>query len=151
MSLNKKIYGNMYSQIDMNTMPGEMRLRGKTAAQQAKSVNYQDIPRDIQAMREAEYNKEVKEGEFVPEFSGARFVSGNRMPQRRGLGGYLGDAAKKTAPGLLLAGALLAIYWMFFRQEGSKPEVVEEDLIVESPAMNPDEDDDFDLDDDLLD
>lgn len=145
----------MYSQINMNTMPGEMRLRGKTAAQQAKSVNYQDIPRDIQAMREAEYNKEVKEGEFVPEFSGARFGTYPRgtMPQRRGLGAYLGDAAKKTAPGLLLAGALLAIYWMFFKQDGPKAEVVEEDLVVGSPALNPDEIDeenDLDLDDDYL-
>ena len=153
MSLNKKIYGNMYSQIDMNTMPGEMRLRGKTVAQQAKSVDYEDIPRDIQAMREAEYNKEVKEGEFVPEFSGARFGAYPRqvMPQRHSLGDYLGDAAKKTAPGLLLAGALLAVYWMFFREEGPKPEVVEEDLIVESPILNPDHDNDLDLDDDFLD
>ena len=142
----------MYSQIDMNTMPGEMRLRGKSAAQQAKSVDYQDIPRDIQAMREAEYKKEVKEGEFVPEFSGARFGTYSRgaMPQRRGLGAYFGDAAKKTAPGLLLAGALLALYWMFSKKEESKPEVVEEDLIIEAPAVNPD-DDDLDFEDDYLD
>jgi len=145
----------MYSQIDMNTMPGEMRLRGKTAAQQAKSVDYQDIPRDIQAMREAEYNKEVKEGEFMPEFSGARLGAYPRMPQRRGLGSYLGDAAKKTAPGLLLAGALLAIYWMFFRKEAAVKEEIEEseDFAMEAPAMNPygDEDNDLDLDDDVLD
>lgn len=141
----------MYSQINMNTMPGEMRLKGKTVAQQAKSVDYEDIPRDIQAMREAEYNKEVKEGEFVPEFSGARFGAYPRMPQRHGIGDYLGDAAKKTAPGLLLAGALLAVYWMFFKEDGSKPEVVEEDLIVESPMGNPDHEEDFDLDDDFLD
>jgi len=135
MSLNKKIYGNMYSQINMNTMPGEMRLPGKTAAQQAESVDYQDIPRDIQAMRVATYNKEVKEGEFVPEFSGA-------SNKRRGLAGYLGDAAQKTAPGLLLAGALLALYWMFFRKE----ENVEVEEIIEEPIMNPEEnDDDFEM------
>lgn len=116
---------SMYSTVNMNTFPGEMKLPGKTVAQQAKSVDYQDIPRDIQAMREADYNKEVKEGEFVPEFSGVR---------NRGLGRYFGEAAKKTAPGLLLAGAIFAIYWMFYRKK-------EETMLGESafePAENPD-------------
>jgi len=131
----------MYSQINMNTMPGEMSLPGSgtgaDVAKQAEALNYQDIPRDIQAMRVAEYNKEVKEGEFVPEFSGypRRRM---QMPRRRGLAGYLGDAAQKTAPGLLLAGALLALYWMFFRkEEGAAPEMA-------SPATNPEDFDNLD-------
>lgn len=137
----------MYSTIDMNTFPGEMKLPGKTVAQQAKSVDYEDIPRDIQAMREAEYKKEVKEGEFVPEFSGARFNP--RMQQRRGLGSYLGDAAKKTAPGLLLAATLLALYWVFNQK---KDESVIEEEVIEAPAMNPEDDlsDDAEEDDFLL-
>jgi len=61
-----------YSTINMSTFPGEMRLRGKTLIAQAKNVDYQDIPRDIQVMRQQTYKKEVKEGEFVPEFSKTR-------------------------------------------------------------------------------
>lgn len=58
-----------YSTINMNTFPGEMKLPGKTLVAQAENVDYQDIPRDIQIMRQEAYKKEVKEGEFVPEFS----------------------------------------------------------------------------------
>ena len=54
----------------MNTFPGEMKLKGKTLIDQAKNVGYQDIFRDIQAMREASYRKEVARGEFTSEFSG---------------------------------------------------------------------------------
>jgi len=122
-------------------------MPGKTVAQQAQSVDYQDIPRDIQAMRVEEYNKEAKAGEFVPEFGGPRLGAYPHMfmPKRRGLAGYLGDAAQKTAPGLLLAGALLALYWMFFRKEEGA-ETIEE--VVEAPAMNPygeEDDDDLEL------
>ena len=138
----KNIYGHMYSTIDMNKFPGESVLPGKTVAQQAESVDYEDIPRDIQAMREAAYKKEVKEGEFVPEFSGIR----QSRIQRRGLGNYFGDAAKKTAPGLLLAGALLAVYWIFFQ----KKETVVEEEIIEAPAINPDEDEIIEEDDEFL-
>lgn len=60
----------LYSTINMNTFPGEMPLPGKTLKQQAINVDYEDIPRDIQVMRQQAYNKEVKEGEFVKEFSG---------------------------------------------------------------------------------
>lgn len=60
----------LYSKINMNTFPGEMKLKGKTLVQQAKGVGYRDIFRDIQAMREAAYKKEVARGEFSPEFSG---------------------------------------------------------------------------------
>jgi hypothetical protein len=146
----KNIYGNMYSTIDMNTFPGEMKLPGKTVAQQAKSVDYQDIPRDIQAMRQAEYKKEVKEGEFMPEFGSAPYGPkyGVYPNGRRGLGGYLGDAAKKTAPGLLLAGAVLALYWIFSQKKEEAP-TVEEDFLVEAPAMNPEEEF-YDDEDDLL-
>lgn len=134
----RRPFGQAYSQINMNTMPGEIRMpgsgKGADVAKQAEALDYQDIPRDIQAMRVAEYNKEVKEGEFVPEFSGYR--RGRFAGYRRGtLSGYLGDAAKKTAPGLMLAGALLALYLLF----GRKDQVAEE--IVLEPVSNPEEDD----------
>lgn len=54
----------------MNTFPGEMPLGKGTLLQQAQSVGYQDIFRDIQLQREAAYRKEVKDGEFTSEFSG---------------------------------------------------------------------------------
>lgn len=54
----------------MNTFPGEMPLKGKSVAAQAKNVGYQDLFRNIQAMREATYRKEVARGEFSSEFSG---------------------------------------------------------------------------------
>jgi len=58
-----------YTTINLNKFPGEMKLPGATVAQQAENVGYQDIFRDIQAMRNQEYAQEVKRGEFVPEFS----------------------------------------------------------------------------------
>jgi hypothetical protein len=62
-------YDSDYSVINMNKFPGEMSLPGATLKAQAVGVDYQDIPRDIQMMRQQTYNKEVKEGEFVNEFS----------------------------------------------------------------------------------
>lgn len=69
----------LYQTINMNTFPGEMKLKGKTVKQQAINVNYQDIPRDIQVMRDQEYAQEVKDGQFSPEFSGLSDIVGNRL------------------------------------------------------------------------
>lgn len=59
-----------YSTINMNKFPGEMRVPGKTLIQQIKNTGDQDVLRGIQEMRNEEYAKEVKRGEFTPEFGG---------------------------------------------------------------------------------
>lgn len=89
------------------SMPGAPNVPGKTTAQQAQALQYQDMYKNIQAMREAAFKREKARGEFVKEF--------------QGLGGYLGKAAKKTAPGLLVAGALLGAYLLWNKKKTTEP------------------------------
>lgn len=49
--------------------------------------------------------------------------------QSRGLGSYLGSAAKSTLPGLALVAAALGVYWFFIR--GADDEVDSDDSIYE--------------------
>lgn len=60
----------LYVRLDLNHFPGEIKMSGHNVTQQAKSVGYRDLYRDIQAMRDAEYQKELRRGEITPEFSG---------------------------------------------------------------------------------
>lgn len=107
----------LYSTINMNTMPGEMKLPGKTLKAQALSVNYQDLPRDMQIMRDQEYQQEVKQGEFVPEFGAwtkefdawTKEFDGLGDLTSLGIGTYLVIA-------LLLGGGIFA-YYKFFHQK----------------------------------
>jgi len=133
--MDKRLYSHLYQAINMNKFPGETPLPGKTVAQQAKAVDYQDIPRDIQAMREATYNREVKRGEFVPEFSGTKKSS---------LGSYLGDAAKKTMPGVLLVATLFAAYYLFFRKNPDEEVESIEEVEIEDDLEPEDTSEEFD-------
>jgi hypothetical protein len=68
------LYGPLYQQLNLQG-PGfddgpSMAPKGASMAQQARAAGYQDIYRDIQAMRDAEYKKEIKDGEIQSEFSG---------------------------------------------------------------------------------
>jgi hypothetical protein len=174
----KGLYKNLYQQIDLNS-PGyddgpSMAAPGASMAQQARAAGYQDIYRDIQADRDAEYKKELSRGEITSEFSGlgmgpnqeradlyrgVRTQKGVRdqnmykhlMPRTRpihhpylpysiiqqgkGLSGYLGQAAEKTAPGLLVALGLAIAYFLFFRKgkaaDIEEPETAEEVFIEE--------------------
>lgn len=167
----KGLYNSLYRQINL-TGPGyddgpSMAAPGASMAQQARAAGYQDIYRDIQADRDAEYRKELKEGEIVPEFSGlgmtpgqeradlmrgvrtqkgllAQQMYGHLFPktkpvkhpylphsQRRhkGLAGYLGQAAEKSAPGLMLVLGAVIVYYLFFRKKTTTEEVfIEEEI-----------------------
>jgi hypothetical protein len=50
--------------------------------------------------------------------------------RKQGLAGYLGQAAEKTAPGLMLALGAVIVYYLFFRK-GKPAEVAEETFIEE--------------------
>ena len=68
------LYSPLYQQLNLQG-PGfddgpSMAPPGASMAQQARAAGYQDIYRDIQAMRDAEYKKEIKDGEIQSEFSG---------------------------------------------------------------------------------
>lgn len=173
---NQGLYKNLYQQIDMSgpgmdDMPSQA-APGASMAQQARAAGYQDIYRNIQAMRDADYRKEVKEGEITKEFSGlgmgprqerADLYRGVRtqkgvinqqmynhlfpkttpvhhpyLPytarqQAKGLSGYLGQAAQKTAPGLMVALGLAIAYFLFFKKDKAveEPETAEEVFIEE--------------------
>ena len=173
----KGLYKNLYQQIDLQG-PGyddgpSMAQPGASMAAQARAAGYQDIYRDIQADRNAEYRKEIKDGQLTSEFSGlgmgpnqeradlyrgVRTQKGVRnqnmykhlMPRTRpihhpylpysiiqqgkGLSGYLGQAAEKTAPGLMVALGLAIAYFLFFRKKADaveEPEAAEEVFIEE--------------------
>ena len=69
------LYGPLYHNIDMggpemDDMPSQ--APGESMAAQAKAAGYQDIYRNIQAMREAEFKKEVSGKQISSEFSGLR-------------------------------------------------------------------------------
>ena len=92
------------------SMPGPTNVPGKSVAEQAKALNYKDMYRNIQAMREAAYKRQRARGEFAKEFT---------------LSGYLGEAAKtaakKTAPGLLVAAAGVGLYlWYTSKQKAAE-------------------------------
>lgn len=89
------------------SMPGAPDVPGKTVAQEAQALQYQDMYKNIQAMREAAYKRQQARHAFTKEF--------------KGLGSYLGDAAKKTAPGLLVAGALLGLYLFYNKKKDQEP------------------------------
>ncbi len=170
---NKGLYKNLYQQIDLSgpgydDMPSQA-APGANMAQQARAAGYQDIYRNIQAMRNADYRKEIKEGEITSEFSGVggsgshttNTQAGLRdkgmykhlfprttpvhhpylprtvtsMARRSGLGGFLGQAAEKTAPGLTVALGLLIVYFLFFRKPATalieEPETEEETFVEE--------------------
>lgn len=159
------LYKNLYQQIDMSgpgmdDMPSQA-APGASMAQQARAAGYQDIYRNIQAMRDAEYKKEIADGELTSEFSGLSGSAGTRtqkgvrnnglynhlLPKTGpvkhpylprtvtgGLGSYLGEAAQKTAPGLMVALGALIVYYIFFRKKSElseEPETDEEVFIEE--------------------
>ena len=64
------LYGPLYHKIDIVSRAPE------SMAAQAKAVGYQDVYKNIQAMREAEFKKEVKGKEIIAEFSGLRRPGG---------------------------------------------------------------------------
>jgi len=117
------LYSHLYRAIKPGrSMPGPVNVPGKTTAEQAQALNYKDMYRNIQAMREAAFKRESAAGEFSKEFT---------------LSGYLGDAAKtaakKTAPGLLVAAAGIALYlWWSNKQQVSEPSQTEEEAPVEN-------------------
>ena len=170
----KGLYNSLYKQINL-TGPGyddmpSQAAPGASMAQQARAAGYQDIYRDIQADRDAEYRKELKEGEIVPEFSGlgmtaageradlmrgvrtqkglqAQQMYGHLFPRTKpvkhpylpysqrakgGLAGYLGQAAEKSAPGLMVALGLVIVYFLFFKKdkaaEGREEVFIEEEI-----------------------
>ena len=172
------MYKNLYQQINMSG-PGmdDMASRaapGASMATQARAAGYQDIYRDIQAMRDAEYKKEVARGEVTKEFSGLSGshtvgtqtgvrsqglykhlyprttpVSHPYLPRtvsspgrKSGLGSYLGQAAEKTAPGLVVALGILIVYLLFIRKKddvssaaaGEEDEAPEEVVVEEEFA-----------------
>jgi len=73
---DKGLYKTLYHKInlsspEMDDMPSQAPP-GASMAEQARAAGGQDIFRNIQAMREAEYKKEVSRGEISSEFSGVR-------------------------------------------------------------------------------
>jgi len=104
------LYSHLYRAIGPSSGIPMIQVPGKTAAAQARAAGYKDIYRNIQAMRDASYKRDIARGEIVKEFSG-------------GLGSYLGAAAKTavktTAPGLLIAAALAGAYFFFKRKKSS--------------------------------
>ena len=70
------LYPHLYHKInlsspEMDDMPSQA-APGASMATQAKAAGYQDIFRNIQAMRDAEYKKEVSGKQISSEFSGLR-------------------------------------------------------------------------------
>lgn len=170
----KGLYKNLYQKINMSG-PGmddgpSLAPPGASMAQQARAAGYQDIYRDIQADRDAEYQKELSRGEITKEFSGlgmnaaqeradlykgirtqkgvmAQEMYGHLFPrtapvnhpylpytarqQAKGLSGYLGEAAQKTAPGLMVALGLAIVYFMFFKKDKAASSDVAEEVFVE--------------------
>jgi hypothetical protein len=132
-----RLYETLYEPLEIGSpsMP-DVPAPGKTVAQQAKALHYQDIYRDIQAMREAEYKKDLREGEITPEFSG---LAG----WLHGLGQEAKEAAvevkKNAIPLTTVAIAGIVIYFLFFKKKPKKEEeeveVVEEVEAV--PAETP--------------
>lgn len=92
-----------YTTINLNKFPGEMKVPGKTLIQQIQNTGYQDLYRNIQQMRNQDFAKEVKEGEFVPEFSGF----GQTV-----IGGFQYTA---LVIGLFVAGYFIAKIWHKFK------------------------------------
>ena len=119
-------YDSNYTVIDMNTFPGEMSLPGANLKAQAEGVDYQDIPRDIQMMRQQTYDKEVKRGEFVKEFS-------DWMKEFSGLGEWMkefsdwspefsgldGLTLGKSLAGLLVVGGLVFAAYKFWPKKAA--------------------------------
>ena len=73
---DKGLYKTLYHKInmggpEMDDMPSQA-APGASMAEQARAAGGQDIFRNIQAMRNAEYQKEVKRGQITSEFSGIR-------------------------------------------------------------------------------
>jgi hypothetical protein len=168
------LYNSLYQQIDMggpsmDDMPSQA-APGASMANQARAAGYKDMYRNIQAMRDADYKKEVARGDMSKEFSG---LAGATMKTQRdlldqgmykslyprttpvhrpylprtvtnpyrssGLGGFLGQAAEKTGPGLMVALGLLIVYFLFIRKPvdgvdaaaSSEDEVDEEVFVAE--------------------
>ena len=75
-NVNPKLYNHLYSKLNLNSPDFDdgpsLAPKGASMAQQARAAGYQDIYRDIQADRDSEYRKELKDGQLTPEFSGLR-------------------------------------------------------------------------------
>lgn len=100
--MKKHLYDHLYTPIVLGSesMP-DVPVAGKTVADQARKLDYQDIYRDIQAMRDAEFKKEEKEGEVTPEFKG-----------------WFGEeVAKKALPTGLIIAAVLAYLFLFKKKK----------------------------------
>jgi len=73
---DKGLYKHLYHKInlsspEMDDMPSQAPP-GASMAEQARAAGGQDIYRDIQAMRDAEFKKEEADGQISSEFSGVR-------------------------------------------------------------------------------
>ena len=129
---------------------------GKTVAAQARAHQYKDLYRDIQAMREAEFRKEMGEGRWNKEF--VNVGKGKRAVHDRwkkefdgyssgGFGGWLaglGQAAtKKPISTTMLIVAGIAAYFLFFKKKKAKkveaPKKVEKEVVEEVVEETPEE------------
>lgn len=98
---NQGMYGSLYKAINLQG-PGyddgpSLAPPGASMAQQARAAGYQDIYRDIQADRDAEFQKELKDGQITPEFSG---VAGGSVSTQAGVrnSGLYKHLMPRTAP-----------------------------------------------------
>jgi len=86
--LNKHLYHRInLSSPEMDDMASQAPP-GASMAEQAQAAGGEDMFRNIQAMREATYKKEVKEGEISSEFSGIRrpgYLSGESSSEFSGI------------------------------------------------------------------
>jgi len=68
----------LYETLDLNKFPGEapmFRDKGNLRAQ-VQDRGYEDLYRNLQLMREQEYDKEIARGEMTKEFSGLTDIVG---------------------------------------------------------------------------
>jgi hypothetical protein len=167
---DQQLYNSLYKKLKIGGpgIPDAGPAGPGTMAQQAEAAGGQDLYRNIQALREAKVRAEKADGGLVREFQGVldtpstrtqaglmknnyynslkRRVKGpssNQLPQLPrlgGLAGYLGQAAEKTAPGIMLVLGAAIVYFLFFNKKkdvAEEPEAAEEVFVEEEIESAP--------------
>jgi len=119
---DKGLYSSLYEQVE-DSQQAEQGLSGFAGGRGQQNVRTQAGVRKQGLYKHLFPQTEAVEHPYLPY---------SVKQQAKGLSGYLGQAAQKTAPGLMVALGLAIAYFLFFRKKNESEESeIEEEAFVE--------------------